>query len=89
MHHKGKIIVIFSIKSIQEAQHGVSGFRVTEERLEKVSGEKAAIDQEKGKTLAEMSAYVLQLNQSISSRKAQLAPIIKGSTYLQYNLSFI
>lgn len=63
--------------SIQEAQHGVSGFRVTEERLEKVSGEKAAIDQEKGKTLAEMSAYVLQLNQSISSRKAQLAPIIK------------
>ncbi|KAJ9594840.1 hypothetical protein L9F63_013877, partial [Diploptera punctata] len=63
--------------AVEEAQKGVSGFRATEERLVEVSGEKANIDHEKGQTLEEMSALVLELTQRIASKKAQLAPIIK------------
>lgn len=46
--------------------------------MEQVSGEKANIDQKKGQTLNEMSSLVLELNQRIATKKAQLAPIIKG-----------
>ncbi|XP_021936046.1 intraflagellar transport protein 81 homolog [Zootermopsis nevadensis] len=63
--------------AMEEAQHGVSGFRVTEERMEQVSGEKANVDHEKGQTLEEMSSLVLELTQRIATKKAQLAPIIK------------
>lgn len=63
--------------AMEEAQRGVSGFRVAEERMEQVSGEKANIDQKKGQTLEEMSSLVLELTQRIATKKAQLAPIIK------------
>jgi intraflagellar transport protein 81 len=63
--------------AVEEAQKGVSGFRAAEERMEQVSGEKANIDQRKGQTLNEMSSLVLELNQRIATKKAQLAPIIK------------
>lgn len=69
---------------MEEAQHGVSGFRVTEERMEQVSGEKANVDHEKGQTLEEMSSLVLELTQRIATKKAQLAPIIKGKHWI-YN----
>ncbi|KAK7873068.1 hypothetical protein R5R35_000352 [Gryllus longicercus] len=63
--------------AVREVQHGVAGYRDTEERIEQVSEEKASVDQEKGKTLEEMSALVLELSQRIASKKAQLAPILK------------
>ena len=66
------------MQAVEEAQKGVSGFRATEQRIEEVSGEKASIDHEKGQTLEEMSALVLELTQRIASKKAQLAPVIKG-----------
>ena len=66
------------LQAVEEAQKGVSGFRAAEERMEQVSGEKANIDQKKGQTLNEMSSLVLELNQRIATKKAQLAPIIKG-----------
>jgi hypothetical protein len=47
--------------------------------MEQVSGEKASIDQRKGQTLEEMSSLVLELTQRIATKKAQLAPIIKGN----------
>lgn len=65
-------------QTVEEAQRGVSGFRATEERMEQVSGEKANIDQEKGRTLEEMSSLVLDITQRIAAKKAQLAPVIKG-----------
>lgn len=71
---------------MEEAQQGVSGFRAAEERMEQVSGEKANIDQKKAQTLNEMSSLVLELTQRIATKKAQLAPIIKGK---HYGLSFI
>jgi hypothetical protein len=46
--------------------------------MEQVSGEKADIDQEKGRTLEEMSSLVLDITQRIAAKKAQLAPVIKG-----------
>ncbi|XP_047108512.1 intraflagellar transport protein 81 homolog isoform X1 [Schistocerca piceifrons] len=72
-----KNVALLRELSVREAQHGVLGFRATEERLEEVSSEKADVDQEKGKTLEEMSSVVVQLTQRIASRKALLAPIIK------------
>lgn len=66
------------LQAMEEAQLGVSGFRATEERLVQVSGEKANVDQEKGQTLEEMSSLVLELTQQIATKKAQLAPVIKG-----------
>jgi intraflagellar transport protein 81 len=60
-----------------EREKGVSGFRDTQEQLEKVATEKADLDAKKGQTLEEMSALVQQLSMKISDRKARLAPIIK------------
>ena len=60
-----------------EADKGVSGFRDTQADLEKVAAEKADIDQQKGKTLEEMSGLVQILTTKIGERKARLAPIIK------------
>jgi intraflagellar transport protein 81 len=74
------------LQAMEEAQRGVSGFRVAEERMEQVSGEKANIDQKKGQTLEEMSSLILELSQRIATKKAQLAPIIKGN---YYELTFI
>nr|CAD7195114.1 unnamed protein product [Timema douglasi] len=63
--------------SAEEMRHGVPGFQVARQKLEQVSVEKAAVDQEKGKTLEDISSLVQQLSQRIASKKAQLAPIIK------------
>jgi len=52
--------------------------------MEQVSGEKANIDQKKGQTLNEMSSLVLELNQRIATKKAQLAPIIKGKHWINF-----
>ncbi|XP_042242430.1 intraflagellar transport protein 81 homolog isoform X1 [Homarus americanus] len=60
-----------------ESQMGVSGFRETQETMEKVSTMKAEIDERKGQTLEEMSGMVIELNHKIAERKARLAPIIK------------
>nr|CAD7444863.1 unnamed protein product [Timema bartmani] len=64
-------------QSAEEMRHGVAGFQVARQKLEQVSVEKAAVDQEKGKTLEDISSLVQQLSQRIASKKAQLAPIIK------------
>lgn len=61
-----------------EVQMGVSGFHETQETVEKVSSQKAEIDERKGQTLEEMSGMVMELNHKIAERKARLAPIIKG-----------
>ncbi|CAG2053694.1 unnamed protein product [Timema podura] len=69
--------------SAEEMRHGVSGFQVARQKLEQVSVEKAAVDQEKGKTLEDISSLVQQLSQRIASKKAQLAPIIKELRLLE------
>lgn len=61
-----------------EARSGVSGFRDTQNNLEKVSEMKAQVDERKGETLEEMSDMVRELNYKISDRKASLAPLLKG-----------
>jgi len=61
-----------------ETRQGVRGFRETREILEKVSNEKAGTDEEKGRTLEEMSLMVRQLNSKISEKKVLLAPLLRG-----------
>ena len=60
-----------------ERDRGVAGFRETQDNLEKVATTKADLDEQKGKTLEEMSSLVNQLSLKIGERKARLAPIIK------------
>lgn len=60
-----------------ESKHGVSGFHATQEELEKVSAMKSELDEQKGKTLEEMSQLVVQLTNTIAEKKSSLAPIIK------------
>ena len=55
----------------------ISGFNATQEELEKVSTLKSELDEQKGKTLEEMSQLVVQLTNSIAEKKSSLAPIIK------------
>lgn len=59
-----------------ESKHGVSGFHATQEELEKVSAMKSELDEQKGKTLEEMSQLVVQLTNTIAEKKSSLAPII-------------
>ena len=61
-----------------EEQQSVQGYRETQQELEKVSSEKAATDEEKDRTLQEFSHMVHALNVSISEKKANLAPLLRG-----------
>lgn len=61
-----------------ETQQGVKGFRETRELLEKISEEKATTDEEKGRTLEEMSNLVRILNSNINDKKVHLAPLLRG-----------
>jgi len=63
--------------SAMESERGVSGFRNTQDHLEKVANMKANLDEKKGQTLEDMSGLVHQLTLKIGERKARLAPIIK------------
>lgn len=60
-----------------ESRKGVSGFRETQEELEKVSVMKSEMDETKHRTLDDMSDMVKKLNLAISEKKSLLAPIIK------------
>lgn len=57
----------------------MGGFSETKERLELASTQKSELDQTKGQSLEAMSSLVIQLQHEIASKKAQLAPIIKGN----------
>ena len=60
------------------AQHGMPDFVQTELRLDEVAIQKSELDAVKGQSLEQMSSLILELREQIASRKAQLAPIIKG-----------
>lgn len=64
-----------------ETQQGVKGFRETRDLLEKISDEKANTDEEKGRTLEEMSNLVRILNSKISEKKVLLAPLLRGLSF--------
>ncbi len=68
---------VAGVVSNHERDRGVQGYRGVEEQLERVAKEKAEVDEEKGRTLEEMSGMVTQLTMKIGERKARLAPIIK------------
>lgn len=63
--------------SALENKKGVSGYRQTQEDLEKVSAVKSDYDERKGKTLEDMSDMVGRLTRKIAEKKGALAPIIK------------
>lgn len=63
--------------SALENKKGVSGYRQTQEDLEKVSAVKSDYDERKGKTLEDMSDMVGRLTRKIADKKGALAPIIK------------
>jgi len=60
-----------------EARRGVAGFSQAQDQLEKVSQQKAEVDEVKGKTLENISQVVEEINSQIKSRKNRLAPQIK------------
>ncbi|XP_065056271.1 intraflagellar transport protein 81 homolog [Rhopilema esculentum] len=74
---KGKDQHTQALLSSIEGKHGVSGFHETQEELEKISTLKSELDEEKGKTLEEISQMVVQLTNTIAEKKSNLAPVIK------------
>ena len=60
-----------------EKRKGVSGFRSTQDNLEKVSNVKSELDSKKEETLKDMSRNVEQLKGIIEDKKAVLAPLIR------------
>eukprot|EP00824_Muranothrix_gubernata_P020141 TRINITY_DN40387_c0_g1_i1.p1 TRINITY_DN40387_c0_g1~~TRINITY_DN40387_c0_g1_i1.p1 ORF type:complete len:678 (+),score=151.11 TRINITY_DN40387_c0_g1_i1:221-2035(+) len=71
------------VSSVEEAlQHverekGVEGYLGTQEGLERVSVLKSQLDENKGKTLEEISQVVRDINANVKERKTQLVPIVK------------
>ncbi|KAJ1562699.1 Intraflagellar transport protein 81 [Cladochytrium tenue] len=63
--------------SEMEARGGVSGYYTNKETLEKVSERKSELDEEKGKTLNEISGIIQNLISTINSKKGTLAPVIQ------------
>lgn len=64
------------LKFLEERQ-GVTGYRNTQETLEKVSTLKSDVDEKKEETLKEMSRRVEQIKQAIEDKKVTLAPLIR------------
>lgn len=60
-----------------EAEKGISGYSSTQEELEKVSALKSELDQQKGRTLDDMSEMVKKLNAMIVEKKSAVAPVLK------------
>ncbi|XP_076807172.1 intraflagellar transport protein 81 homolog [Clavelina lepadiformis] len=60
-----------------ENRKGVSGFRETQDELEKVSAKKSELDEVKHRTLDDMSDMVQQLNALILEKKSLMSPIVK------------
>jgi intraflagellar transport protein 81 len=60
-----------------EAKRGVSGFNETKNKMEEVSEKMSQVNEMKGKTLAEISMVVTNINQTLKERKNRLAPQIK------------
>ncbi|KAK3730167.1 hypothetical protein QZH41_016003 [Actinostola sp. cb2023] len=60
-----------------ENKEGVTGYHDTQEELEKVSAVKSELDEQKGKTLDDISELVCTMNATIAEKKSALAPIIK------------
>jgi intraflagellar transport protein 81 len=65
-----------SIEHIAD-ERGVSGFQEVQSNLEAKSTAKGEADEDKGKTLEEISKVVAELNRQIKDQKARLAPLIK------------
>jgi len=74
---KGKDVQTQALLANIEGKYGVSGFHETQEELEKVSTLKSELDEEKGKTLEDISQMVVQLTNTIAEKKSNLAPVIK------------
>eukprot|EP00116_Pleurobrachia_bachei_P010627 sb/3470889/ len=60
-----------------EKDKGIAGFTDAQDELEKISSQKGAVDEAKGKILEDMSDMSDKLNEMIAEKKAALAPIIK------------
>ncbi|KAJ3020677.1 Intraflagellar transport protein 81 [Thoreauomyces humboldtii] len=69
-----------------EKRHGVSGFHVAQETLEKVSERKAEVDEAKGRTLEEISAIITKLTNNINEKKNHLSPVIQELRTLRQQL---
>ncbi|KXJ17310.1 intraflagellar transport protein 81 homolog [Exaiptasia diaphana] len=74
---KSKYDDLSSHLSTLENKQGVSGYHDTQEELEKVSAVKSDLDEQKGKTLDDISDLVVTMNATISEKKSALAPVIK------------
>jgi len=63
--------------SALESKKGITGFRETQDELEKVSAMKSTMDEVKHRTLDDMSEMVDKLNRVIQTKKSSLAPVVK------------
>ena len=59
-----------------EKQKGIYGFRDARNKLEQISATKADLDDEKGRTLEEMSQIVQEIQRNIKSRQDELKPYV-------------
>ncbi|XP_041356765.1 intraflagellar transport protein 81 homolog [Gigantopelta aegis] len=73
--------------SALERKKGVSGYRETQEELEKVSSIKTDIDEAKGKTLEDISEMVRRLHSAIKEKRNTLAPVLKEIRPLREQLA--
>ncbi|TPX60824.1 hypothetical protein PhCBS80983_g01510 [Powellomyces hirtus] len=70
-----------------EKRHGVAGFHIAQETLEKVSERKAEVDEAKGRTLEEISGIITKLTTNINEKKNHLSPVIQELRTLRVQLS--
>ncbi|UJR34150.1 hypothetical protein I4U23_021557 [Adineta vaga] len=74
---KEQVDQIKSRMGMEERKQGIEGYFSTQERLEELSTMKMEQDELKGKTLDEITGLIKTLNSRISSKKAELDPILK------------
>jgi intraflagellar transport protein 81 len=62
---------------MEERKQGIEGYFSTQEHLEELTTMKMEQDELKGKTLDEITGLIKTLSNRISSKKAELDPILK------------
>ncbi|OXA46468.1 intraflagellar transport protein 81 homolog [Folsomia candida] len=69
--------------SALEARLGIKGFTSVQGNLEKVSTDKARVDEKKSQNLQQMSSTVQELHDQIAAKKVDLAPLVKNLNSLR------
>ncbi len=72
---------------VTDRHHAHSGYQQTQETLERVSAAKSELDEQKGRTLEDISMMVKDIGARIEAKRSSLAPLVTALRDVRHVLS--